>query len=154
MKFNVDRHFIYIIARDDEHKKQLQSYCKLMKEDMEEITKDWSRDLLIPVDPAEMSDPELDILETTHKEQDTPGTSRRKKTEEVQDLSSASGKTASISPERGGDDDIEEMKGKEVGQKKGEVTPPRDKADPLKKRKVSPLKPSSRKKLKATVTKM
>jgi hypothetical protein len=57
-----------------------------------------------------MSDPELDSLETTHKEQDTPGTSRRQKTEEVQDLSSASGKTASISPERGGDGDVEEMK--------------------------------------------
>jgi hypothetical protein len=40
-----------------------------------------------------------------------------------------------------------------VEQKKGEVTPPRDEEDPLKKRKVSPLKPSSRKKSKATRTK-
>jgi hypothetical protein len=46
------------------------------------------------------------------------------------------------------------MKEKEVEQKKGEVTPPRDEADPLNKRKVSPLKPSSRKKLRAIVTKM
>jgi hypothetical protein len=29
MKFNVDRHFIYIIARADEHKEQLQSYYKM-----------------------------------------------------------------------------------------------------------------------------
>jgi hypothetical protein len=101
-----------------------------------------------------MSDPELDSLETTHKEQDTPRTSRRQKTEEVQDLSSASGKTASISPEQGGDGDVEEMKDKEAEQKKGEVTPPRDEVDPLKKRKVSPLKSSSQKKSRATVTKM
>jgi hypothetical protein len=73
-----------------------------------------------------MSDPEMDGLETTHKEQDTPGTSRRKKTKEVQDLSSALGKTASISPERGEDDYVEEMKDREVEQNKGEVTSPRD----------------------------
>jgi hypothetical protein len=96
-----------------------------------------------------MSDP--DSPETMH---DTPGPSKMKKTEEVQDLSSASGKTASISPERGGDDDVEEMKDREAEQKKGEVTPPRDETDPLKKRKVSPQKPSSRKKSRATVTKM
>jgi hypothetical protein len=101
-----------------------------------------------------MSDPELDSLETTHKEHDTPGTSRRKKTKEVQDLSSTSGNTASVSPEREGDDDVEEMKDKGAEQKKGEVTPPKDEADPLKKRKVSPPKPSSQKKSKSTVTKM
>jgi hypothetical protein len=49
-------------------------------------------------------------------------------------------KTASISPERGGGDEVEEMKDREA-QKKGEVTPPRDEVDPLKKRKVSPQKP-------------
>jgi hypothetical protein len=87
MKFGAYRHFIYIIARADEHKEQLQSYYKLTKEDLEEITMDWSIDLLIPADPTEMFDPELENLETTHKEQDTPGTSRREKTEEVQHLS-------------------------------------------------------------------
>jgi hypothetical protein len=152
MKFCADRHFIYITTRADEHKEQLQSYYKLTEEDLEEITKDWSADLLIPADPAEMSDP--DSPETTHKEHDTPGPNRMKKTEEVQDLSSASGKTASVSPDRGGDDEVEELNGKGAEQKPGEVTPPRDEVDPLKKRKVSPLKPSSRKKSKATVTKM
>ena len=39
-------------------------------------------------------------------------------------------------------------------QRPGEVTPSRDKVDPLKKRKVSPTKPSSQKKSKATMTKM
>jgi hypothetical protein len=89
--------------------------------------------------------------ETTH---DTPGPSKTKKIEEVQDLSNASGKTTSISPEQGGDDDVEEMKEREAEQNKGEVTPPRDETDLLKKRKVSPQKPSLRKKFRATVTKM
>jgi hypothetical protein len=75
-----------------------------------------------------MSDHELDSPEAAHKEHDTPGTSRRKKTEEVQDLSSASEKTASVSPGRGGDDEVEEINGKEDEQKQGEVTPPRDEA--------------------------
>jgi hypothetical protein len=114
---------------------------------LEEITKDWSVDLLIPADPAEISD--IDSPETA---QDTPRPSKTKKTEEVQDLSSASVKTASISPERGGDG--EEIDGTEAEQKKGEVTPPRDEEDPSKKRKVSPPKPSSRKKSKASMTKM
>jgi hypothetical protein len=84
--------------------------------------------------------------------QDTPGPSKANKTKEVQDLSSASVKTTSISPERGGDG--EEIDGEEDEQKKGEVTPPRDEEDPSKKSKVSPLNPSSRKKSKASMTKM
>jgi hypothetical protein len=39
-----------------------------MEENLEEITKDWSANLLIPVDPADMSD--LASPEATH---DTPG---------------------------------------------------------------------------------
>jgi hypothetical protein len=68
MNFNVDQHFIYITVRVDEHKEQLQSYYKLTEEDLEETTKDWSTYLLIPTDPAEMYDPELDSLETNYKE--------------------------------------------------------------------------------------
>jgi hypothetical protein len=46
-----------------------------------------------------MSDPELiGSSESTHEEHDTPGTNRRKKIEEVQNLSSALEKTASESP--------------------------------------------------------
>jgi hypothetical protein len=40
-KFHADRHFIYITARRDESKEELQSYYKLTDEDMEEITKEW-----------------------------------------------------------------------------------------------------------------
>jgi hypothetical protein len=53
-----------------------------------------------------------------------------------------------VSPDRVGDDEVE------AEQKPGEVTPPRDEVDPLKKRKVSPPKPSSWKKSKSTMTKM
>jgi hypothetical protein len=73
MKFNADHHFIYISAHTDENKKQLQSYYKMTEEDLEEITKDWSMNLLILVDPAEMSD--IDSLEEAH---DTPGPSKTK----------------------------------------------------------------------------
>jgi hypothetical protein len=160
MKFRADRHFIYITARADKHKEELQSYYKLTEEDLKEITKDWSAELLIPTDPAEMSDPELiGSSEATHEEHDTPGPSRRKKIEEVQNLSSASDETASESPGRGDNDEVdkEETNGKEDQQKQGEVTPPRDhvdEVDPSKKRKVSPTKPTSRKKSKATKTKL
>jgi hypothetical protein len=158
MKFFVDRHFTYIIVRADEDKEELQLYYKLIKEDLEEITKDWSTELLIPADPTEMSDPEIiDSPETTHEARDLPGPSRRKKTEEVQNLSSALKGTSSVSPGRGGDDEVEETKGKEDQQNKGEVTPPRDptdEPDPLKKRKVSPMKPTSQKKYRATLTKI
>jgi hypothetical protein len=86
--------------RADENKEQFHSYYKLTEEDLEEITKDWSVDLLIPADPK------LESLEATHKEKNTPRTSRRRKTKEVQALSSALGKTTSISPNRGDDDEV------------------------------------------------
>jgi hypothetical protein len=154
MNFCVDRNFIYITSLEDEHKEELQLYCKLTEEDLEEITKEWSANFLIPIDPTEMFDHELDSLEAAHIDHDTPETSRRKKTEEVQDLSNTSEKTASASPSRGGDDEVKEINGKEDEHNQGEVTPPRDEVDPLKKRKVSPPKPSSWEKYRATVTKM
>jgi hypothetical protein len=147
MKFNADRHFIYITMRVDEHKQQLQSYYKLTEEDIEEITKDWSADLLIPVNPTELSD--IDSPETVL---DTPGPRKMKKPEEVHEVDSASVRTASITPDEGGDG--EEIEGAEIEQQKGEVPPPRDEEDSSKKRKVSPLKSSSRKKPRTPVTKM
>jgi hypothetical protein len=54
VKFHVDIHFIYITVRRDEHKEVLQSYYKITEEDLEEITKEWLADLLIPVDPVEL----------------------------------------------------------------------------------------------------
>jgi predicted nucleotidyltransferase len=49
---------------------------------------------------------------------------------------------------------VEEINGKEYEKNQGEVTAPRDETNPLKKRKVSPPKHSSRKKSRATLTKM
>jgi len=74
-------------------------------------------------------------------------------------LSNASEETASVSPGGGGDDEVnkEEDKGEEDKQKQGEVTPPRDlvdEAETSKKRKVSPLKPTSWKKSKASKPKL
>jgi hypothetical protein len=72
-------------------------------------------DLLIPTEPTEISNP--DSLETMHKEHDTPRHNIRKKTEEVQDSSNASGQTTSVSPNQGGDDKVEEINGKEAEHK-------------------------------------
>jgi uncharacterized protein YsxB (DUF464 family) len=52
IKFHADHHFIYITVHADKHKEELQSYYKLTEEDLEEITKDWSKVLLIPADPT------------------------------------------------------------------------------------------------------
>jgi hypothetical protein len=91
MKFNADRHFIYITACASEHKQQLQSYYKLTEDDLEDITKEWSANLLVLVDPAEISD-----VDSPKTALDTAGPSNIKKTEEVHDLDSASMKTTSI----------------------------------------------------------
>jgi hypothetical protein len=105
-----------------------------------------------------MLEPELiGSPKTTHEAKDILGPSRRKNTEEAQNLRSTSEGTASVSPRRGGDDEVEETKRKEDQQKQGEVTPPRDpadEADPLKKRKVSPMKHTSRNKSRETFTNM
>jgi hypothetical protein len=99
MKFHTDRNFIYIITCENESKEELQSYYNLTEEDLEDITKDWSSKLLIPTDPIEMFDLELiGSSEASQEEHDTPGPRRRKKTEEVQNQSSASDETTSESP--------------------------------------------------------
>jgi hypothetical protein len=80
MKFCADRHFIYITVCTDKSKEELQSYYKLTKEDLEEITKEWPAEFLIPVDQAELSDPNLiGSPMVTREEYDAPSSSRRKK---------------------------------------------------------------------------
>jgi hypothetical protein len=37
----------------------MQSYYKLIEEDMEEITKEWPTKFLVPVEDAELSDPDI-----------------------------------------------------------------------------------------------
>jgi DNA-binding PadR family transcriptional regulator len=116
VKFHKDRHFIYITTRRDEHKEELRSYYKLTEEDMEEITKEWPIDLLIPVEWVELSNPDLiKSPMVTREEYGAPNCSRRKKKEEVHELKNASEETTSDSPKGGGDDkvDKEEDKGEE-----------------------------------------
>ena len=108
-------------------------------------------DLLVLANPAEISD--IDRPEVV---QDTPGPSRTKNTkemkklEEVQNIYSGPIRTNSITPDEEGDDE----EGEEFEQQQVKVPPPRDEADSSKKRKVSPLKSSSRKKPRTPVTKM
>jgi hypothetical protein len=109
----------------------MKSYYKLMEEELEEITKEWSIDLLIPANPAEIFD-----IDNPKAVKDTLGPSKTKNTDEVQDLRSASVKTSSMSPVPGGDG--EEIDGIEAKQRRGEVTPPIKEEDPSKKSKVSP----------------
>jgi hypothetical protein len=68
----------------------------------------------------------------------------RQEDQRSKDLSSASVKTASVTPKKEGDgEELEEVEQK-----------PRDEVELLKKRKGSPQKPSSRKKSKAPMTKL
>jgi hypothetical protein len=145
MKFSIDHHFTYITACADEHKQKLQSYYKLKEDDLDEITKEWSSYLPVATDLEKMSD-----VDSPEAMPDTLGPRKPKKYVEVQDIHNTSTKTAPLSPTKGGDD--EELGGTKVEKNKGEVTPPKDEEDPSKKRKITPPKPSSRNKNKATRT--
>jgi hypothetical protein len=112
---------------------------------LEEITKECSADLLVAAYPTNMSGEEIPKAMS-----DTPGPSRTKKDEKVEYVPSTSTKTTLISPAQGGDGD--EIDGTEVEQNRGEVTPPREEEDPSMKIKMTPPKPSSQKKDKATRT--
>jgi len=96
MKFSADLHFTYITTCTDEHKQQLQSYYKLIEDDLEEITKEWSAYLLVPMDLAKMSD-----MDSTETMLETPGPSKTKKNDNVHDVHSTSVETSSTSPEQG-----------------------------------------------------
>jgi hypothetical protein len=79
MRFYADRHFIYITVRADESKEELQSYYKLIEEDLEEITKEWPTEFLIPVNHATLSNPNLiGNMVVTHEEYDAPNSSKKK----------------------------------------------------------------------------
>jgi hypothetical protein len=84
---------------------------------------------------------DLSDVDSPEAAQNTPGPSKMKKPEEVHDVDKTFVRTASISPDEGGDG--EEMEGAYIEHEKGEVPPPRDEEDSLKKQNVSPLKSSS-----------
>jgi hypothetical protein len=97
-----------------------------------------------------------------HEEYNAPNNNRRKKNEDVQELSNSSEETALDSLGRGGGDEVdkeekEEKAREEYKKEQGKVTPPwnpLDDAEPSKKRKSSPMKPTSRKKYKANKPKI
>jgi hypothetical protein len=45
--------------RRDESKEELQYYYKLTDEDMQDITKEWSVEFLVPFEDAELSNPDI-----------------------------------------------------------------------------------------------
>jgi hypothetical protein len=93
----------------------------------------------------------------THEEYDAPSNSRKKKKQDVQEVHNTSEETASESPSGGGDYEVNKEEKEQEEDKQGEVTPPQnlpDDTDPSNKRKVPPMKPSSRKKSKCNKPKM
>jgi hypothetical protein len=115
-KFCTNSYFIYITAHGDEHKEDIESYYKLIEEDIEEITKEWPTEFLVPVKQTKLYDPDLiKILVVTREEYDAPSSSRKKNKEEVQELSSESKENTPDSPEGGGGDEVdkEEDEGEE-----------------------------------------
>jgi hypothetical protein len=87
----------------------LQSYYKIIEEYLEEITKEWSVDLLIPANLPELSD-----VDSSEAMKDTPEPSKIKNPEEVHDVDNTFVRTASISPDGGGDG--EDIEGAEIEQ--------------------------------------
>jgi hypothetical protein len=80
--FCADRHFIYITACGDENKEEIQSYYKLMEEDMEEITKEWPGEFLVPVEQTKLFDPDvMGSPVVTQEEYDGPSSNKKKKKE-------------------------------------------------------------------------
>jgi hypothetical protein len=127
---------------------------------MEEITKEWPAKFLVPVEDAELSDP--NIIESplvTWTEYDGQSSAKKKKKkEELQDIDSedkdnASEETVPDSPTGGEGNEVnQEEEGEEDKRDKGEVTPSKDPlttVDASQKRNVSPEKPSARKKTRA-----
>jgi hypothetical protein len=84
-KFCANCHFIYITTRRDESKEELQSYYKLTDEDMEDISKEWLTELLVPVKQIELSNPNIigSPLVTRTEWDGLSSTKRKKKMEEV-----------------------------------------------------------------------
>jgi hypothetical protein len=115
IKFSVDRHFIYLTPRNDEHQEQLQSYYKMTEEDLEEITKEWSVDLLVSEQIQQtFQTSTAQKLRRIHLGPVRQRKQRRqRKMKEIQDVDSRSVRMASITPDQGGnDEDFEEVEQK------------------------------------------
>jgi predicted transcriptional regulator of viral defense system len=90
-KFHIDPHFIYITTPRDENREELQSYYKLIDEDMEQITKEWLEEFLVPVADEELSNTKTigsPIVTWAEHVRQANGTKKKKRQEEVQDIES------------------------------------------------------------------
>jgi hypothetical protein len=157
-KFRVDPHFIYITMCIDESKEELQSYHKLIDEDMEQSMKEFPIEFLVPVDDEKLSEPEIigSPLVTWFEHARHTNVKKKKKKEEFQNIETDEEENASEEsrprlPAVGGGDEVNQELGGEEGeiQEEGEATPPKDpptETKTSKKRKVSLQKPSARKK--------
>jgi hypothetical protein len=152
-------HILFISLHRDESKEELQSYYKMTDEDMEQIMKEWPEEFLALVDDAELSDPDIigSPLVTRFEHGGQSSVKKKKKKEEVQNIEtdeedSASEESGPGSPAGGGGGDkVNQEGGGDEGEKQGEgkATPLKDpptQTETPKKRKVSPQKPSTRKK--------
>jgi hypothetical protein len=87
-KFCADLHFVYITARKDEIKEELQSYYKMIDEDMEQIMKEWSKEFQTPVVDTELSDADIigSPLVTLFQHIGQSSAKKKKKKVEVQNI--------------------------------------------------------------------
>jgi hypothetical protein len=118
-------------------------------EDMEQITKEWMEEFLVPIADVELSDADIigSPLVTQVEHVGQTSTKKKKKKEEVQDVETDEEDNASegngFGPLGGGGDEVDGQGGWDEGEKKGEgeATPPKDphtEVETPKKRKVSP----------------
>jgi hypothetical protein len=106
----------------DEIKEELQSYYKLIDEEMEEITKEWPIEFLVPVEYEELSDPNIigSPLVTQVRHNGQISAKKKKKKEEVQNIetdeeNSASEESRHDSPTGGAGDKVNQEEGGEEG---------------------------------------
>jgi hypothetical protein len=74
--------------RRDENKEELQPYYKLTNEDMQQITKEWSEEFLVPIVDVEISDTDTigSPMVTWFEHVGQSSGKKKKKKEEVHDL--------------------------------------------------------------------
>jgi hypothetical protein len=123
-KVHVDPHFIYITTHIDESKEELQSCYKMSNKDMEQIMKEWPTKFLVPIDDAELSDPEIieSPLATRFEHAGQTSVNKKKEKEEVQNIETdeednALEESRPGSPAGGGGDQINQEGGEEEGEK-------------------------------------
>jgi hypothetical protein len=97
-KFQADPHFLYIIVCRDENQEDLHSYYKLTNEYMDQITKEWPEEFLVPIADAELFDTDTigsPIVNRVEHVRQSSGMKKKKKQEEFQDIETDEGDISS-----------------------------------------------------------